>query len=161
MAKADALIQLKDIHLPQSIGWWPLAPGWYALILLILCLTIGLAYLIHKRKINALAKNQALELLKTYKEHYEKDRNAQVASARISELLRRVALVYYPRVEVASLYGNAWVEFLNQTSKAVDFKPVQSMLLDSPFKTEETVNLNPLITRAQLWIKQRGVPCSN
>lgn len=161
MAKADALAQLKDIHLPESIGWWPLAPGWYVVMLLALFLMITVGYFAYKRHTNALAKNQALELLNTYKEQYEKDRNAQLASARISELLRRVALVYYPRSEVASLHGDAWVEFLNQTGKGVDFKPVQSMLLDSPFKTSETVNLKPLITRAQRWIKQRGAPCSN
>ncbi len=161
MAKADALAQLKDIHLPEHIGWWPLAPGWYLVILLILFLIITLSYLAYKRHANALAKNQALQLLSSYKEQYEKDRNAQLASARISELLRRVALVYYPRSEVASLHGDTWVEFLNQTSKGIDFKPVKSMLLDSPFKTSETVNLKPLITRAQRWIKQRGAPCSN
>jgi hypothetical protein len=161
VAKADVLTQLKDIHLPQSITWWPLAPGWYVVLLIIMFSIIGVVYFFHRRQLNALAKNQALELLKTYKEQYEKDRNAQQASARISELLRRVALVYYPRAEVASIHGNAWLEFLNQTSKGIDFNPVKSMLLDSPFKTEETVNLNPLINRAQVWIKQRSVPCSN
>ena len=161
MAKADALAQLKDIHLPESIGWWPLAPGWYGVMVLILFLIMALAYIAYKRHANALAKNQALELLNRYKEQYEKDHNAQLASARVSELLRRVALVYYPRAEVASLHGDAWVAFLNQTSKGIDFKPVKSMLLDSPFKTSETVNLKPLILRAQRWIKQRGAPCSN
>ncbi|MCL9682950.1 DUF4381 domain-containing protein [Legionella maioricensis] len=161
MAKADALAQLKDIHLPESIGWWPLAPGWYVVMLLALFLLIAVACWAYKRHANALAKNQALELLNSYKEQYEKEGNAQLASARISELLRRVALVYYPRAEVASLHGDAWVAFLNQTGKGVDFEPVKSMLLDSPFKTSETVNLKPLIMRAQRWIKQRGAPCSN
>ena len=161
MAKADALAQLKDIHLPEPITWWPLAPGWYVVAFLFLLTVLGLTYLANKRHQNALAKNQALILLNTYKEQYEKERNAQRTSALISELLRRVALVYYPRAQVASLHGDAWVDFLNQTSKDVDFKPVKSMLLDSPFKIEETINLKPLISRAQLWIKQRSVPCSN
>lgn len=161
MAKADPLAHLKDIHLPEAISWWPLAPGWYVVMLLIVLLIIGFVYFMHKRYLNALAKNQALDLLNTYKDQYEKDHNAQLASARISELLRRVALVYFSRSDVASLHGDSWVEFLNQTSKGIDFKPVQSMLLDSPFKTKETVNLKPLISRVQLWIKQRGVPCSN
>ena len=161
MAKADVLAQLKDIHLPDSIGWWPLAPGWYGLMLMILITAVALASLLRKRHRNALAKNQALKLLNSYTVQYEKDRNAQLASARISELLRRVALVYYPRAVVASLHSEAWIEFLNETGKGVDFKPVKSMLLDSPFKTKETVDLQPLITQAQLWIQQRRVPCSN
>lgn len=161
MAKEDALSQLKDIHLPDPVTLWPLAPGWYVVIALVLILIIWLAYLVNKWHFNALAKKQALNLLKMYKKQYEEDKNTQLLSARISELLRRVALVYYPRQEVASLHGDAWLDFLNKTSKGIDFKPVKSMLLESPFKTAESVNLQPLITRSQLWIKQRSVPCLN
>jgi hypothetical protein len=161
VAKADALAQLKDIHLPDAISWWPLAPGWYGLMVLALLFACALIYLIYKHHHNALAKKQALVLLNSYIMQYEKDRNAQLASARISELLRRVALVYYPRHEVASLHGDAWVEFLNQSSKKINFNPVKSMLLESPFKTAETINLNPLIQRTKAWIIQRRVPCSN
>lgn len=161
MANAEPLAQLRDIHLPDPIGWWPLAQGWYGLMLLILILVSALVYYLYKRHLNGLAKNKALDLLKTYTRQYEKDRNAQLMSARISELLRRVALVYYPRAQVASIHGEAWVDFLNQTNKGIDFTPVKSMLLDSPFKTTETINLKPLITRAEQWIKQRGVPCLN
>jgi hypothetical protein len=159
VAKPDPLAQLRDIHLPEPVGWWPLAPGWYVLMLLILLIMMIITYRVYKRHVNGLAKNKALELLTFYKDHYDKDRNAQVASARVSELLRRVALVYYPRAQVAGLHGDDWVEFLNKTSKKIDFKPVKAMLLDSPFKTGETVNLKPLFTRAEQWIKQRGVPC--
>lgn len=161
MAKADALTQLRDIHLPDPVNWWLLAPGWYVLILLVLIVMVAIAYLFHKKYQHALAKNQALNLLNTYKEQYEKDNNAQVASARVSELLRRVALVYFSRDKVASLHGDDWVAFLNETGEDVDFTPVKSMLLDSPFKTAETVNLKPLMQLAQQWIKQRGTPCSS
>ena len=161
MAKAEALAQLKDIHLPESIGWWPLAPGWYVLMIIALFLMLGIAYLDHKRRLNAKPKNQALALLHIYIQQYEKENNAQIISARISELLRRVALVYFPRNKVASLHGQDWVDFLNQTSQGINFNSVQSMLLDSPFKTEERQNMKPLITRSEQWIKQRRVPCSN
>lgn len=57
MANTDPLAQLKDIHLPTPIGWWPLAPGWYILMGLILFLVIIFAYGVYKRYRNALAKN--------------------------------------------------------------------------------------------------------
>ncbi|WP_298622232.1 DUF4381 domain-containing protein [uncultured Legionella sp.] len=161
MANPDPLAQLKDIHLPEPVSWWPLATGWYGLMLLIVLILMFITYRVYKRHINGLAKNKALLLLKTYKEHYDKERNAQITSARISELLRRVALVYYPRTEVAAIHGDEWVDFLNKTSKKLDFKPVKAMLLESPFKTGESVDLQPLFTRAEQWIKQRGVPCLN
>ncbi|MCW8409199.1 DUF4381 domain-containing protein [Legionella sp. PATHC035] len=161
MANTDPLAQLKDIHLPTPIGWWPLAPGWYILMGLILFIAILLAYGAYKRHRHALAKKHALLLLNDYLKNYEKEQNSSLASARISELLRRVALVYYPRERVASLHGEEWLEFLNETSKGLDFNLVKDMLLAAPFKTGETMDLKPLFTTAQLWIKQRRVPCSN
>lgn len=161
MAKADALTQLKDIHLPAQVGWWPLAPGWYAVLLLLFIAVITITYKLYKRQMNARPKKQALLLLHTYVTQYEQDHNAQLASARISELLKRVALVYYPRAQVASIYGEAWITFLNQTSTGIDFQPVRSMLLETPFQSGAQVHLKPLIRRAELWIKQRRVPCLN
>ncbi len=161
MAEVDPLTQLKDIHLPPAVGWWPLAPGWYALIVLIFVLIGLISFLCYKRYLNTRAKKQALVLLQNYLTFYEKDHNVQLASARISELLKRVALVYYPREEVASIHGQEWIGFLNKTSKGLDFESVKSMLLDSPFKHNEQINLQPLFLKAQLWIKQRRGPCSN
>lgn len=161
MANVDALAQLKDIQLPAPVGWWPLAPGWYCLMVLGFLLIVGSTVVIYRRHRNALPKKQALSLLKIYTVQYKQDRNAQLASARISELLKRVALAYFPRQQVASMHGQAWVTFLNQTAKGVNFEPVKGMLLDSPFKNNEQINLQPLITQTELWIKQRKVPCSN
>ncbi|WP_454784912.1 DUF4381 domain-containing protein [Legionella sp. WA2024007413] len=161
MVNNDPLAQLKDIHLPPPIGWWPMAPGWYILIGLSLFLAMILAYVIYKKHLNALAKKQALLLLNNYQHQYDQEQNGAETSAHISQLLRRVALVYYPREQVASLHGEEWLKFLNETSKDVDFYLVKDLLLDAPFKTQEIMDLKPLFNAAQLWIKQRGVPCSN
>ena len=41
-------LPLKDIHLPEAIGWWPPAIGWWLLAVLI-PLSIALLYWIYKR----------------------------------------------------------------------------------------------------------------
>ncbi len=161
MAKVDELAQLKDIHLPPSVGWWPLAPGWYLLMLLVFVVVIVLSYKIYRKKQHAKPKLQALALLKRYQQHYNKENNSQITSAHISELLRRVALVYFPREHVASLHGDSWLNFLNRTGKDVDFLSVRTMLLELPFKAQEPINLDPLFKQAAIWIGQRGIPCSN
>lgn len=161
MAEEQVLAQLKDIHLPKAIGWWPLAPGWYLVAVVLTVVLAIVVYLSHKRYKNGLPKKQALQLLTRYEQQYQKDGNAQLASARISELLKRVALVYYPRTQVASMHGERWLEFLKQNSKNIDFNAVKAMLLESPFKTSERIDLLPLIHCARLWIKQRRAPCSN
>ncbi|MFT4060599.1 MAG: DUF4381 domain-containing protein [Legionella sp.] len=161
MDKPDPLAQLKDIHLPESVSFWPLAPGWYMVMTLILLLLFYLMYQVHQRHRHALAKKKALALLDTYQQRYEQEHNVAITSAYISELLRRVALVYFPREQVASLHGEAWLQFLQQTGKGSDFNSVREMLLDAPFKNDPTMNLEPLFQQAKLWIKQRSIPCSN
>lgn len=155
----NPLNQLKDIHLPDPIGWWPIAPGWY-LVALFLFLLFGIVgHFILKKFRYFKPKKQALNLLKQYKIEYENEKNAPLTSAKISDLLRRVALLYYPRAEVAGLNGEEWIQFLNHTSRNIDFVPVRAMLLELPFQSSSTINLNPLFSRTSLWIKQRRKPC--
>ncbi len=80
MAKTETLAQLRDIHLPEPVGWWLLRRV-VCLMVLIVVLVAGVAYFIYKRHVNALPKKQALSLLKIHKEQYEKDKNTQLASA--------------------------------------------------------------------------------
>ncbi|WED43041.1 DUF4381 domain-containing protein [Legionella cardiaca] len=161
MADAQLLTQLHDIHLPAAIGWWPLAPGWYVLIISLLLLAgIFFAYS-YRRRGYGRAKREALQLLANLQNEYRQHRNSQLSSMKISELLRRVALVYFPRQQIASLQGNEWIEFLNTTSKKIDFYQVSELLLQVPYQLSTERDLDPLFTRARAWIKQRGVPCSN
>ncbi|MFA6303414.1 MAG: DUF4381 domain-containing protein [Legionella sp.] len=161
MAEPNQLAQLKDIHLPTPISWWPLAPGWYLVMALVVLLVVWIVSALYKRARDARPKKQALALLAKYQAHYNKNADTQVSSARVSELLRRVALVYFPRADVASLYGQEWVDFLNRTSKGIDFKPVEKALLEAPFNAAQTMDLHALFKTAQLWIKQRRKPCLN
>ncbi len=161
MANPDPLAQLKDIHLPAPVSWWPLAPGWYVLIAVLLCSAIIIFYRLYRRHQHAKAKKYALTLLMNYQQHYEQEQNAAWASARISELLRRVALAYYPRTDVASLHGEAWLRFLNETGNNINFNLVRDQLLDAPFQSSHRMDLQPLFNTARLWIKQRSVPCLN
>lgn len=161
MVSNDALTQLKDIHLPPDIGWWPLALGWYVLLFLSMLILGGFTRWWLKKRRNAIAKKQALALLDLYIAQYESTQDVQWACAQVTELLKRVALVYYPREQVAGLYGDEWLNFLTKTSKAIDFAPVKTMLIDLPFKPSEAQDIKPLMICAQKWIQQRGEPCLN
>lgn len=159
MVKGQELAALKDIHLPDPIQMGMLAPAWTSVLFFILLTILGLIYLVGKKRAQALPKKQALLLLQGYAEQYQKEGDAPWTSAKISELLKRVALVYYPRDRVAGLCGQAWIDFLNQHTKEGDFTPLLSLLLDTPFKARESVDLAPLIKEARLWIEQREKSC--
>ncbi|ARG96328.1 DUF4381 domain-containing protein [Legionella micdadei] len=160
MAESSAVLaKLHDIHLPAPIGWWPLAPGWYLLLFLCLILIVFLIYLARRTYANGQAKRQALQLLEVYEQEYRREQDSQASSMKVSELLRRVALVYFPREEVASLQGEAWLEFLNKTSKGIEFNKLRNYLLEIPYQPATDIDLQPLFHCAKAWIKQRGAPC--
>lgn len=161
MAESQVLAKLRDISLPEPVGWWPMAPGWYFLILAGLVVLAFTFYRAHRYRMNGRAKRQALQLLESYLQEYKDIRNSQLSSARVSELLRRVALVYFPREQVASLQGEDWLRFLNNTVKGVNFDAVRHCLLESPYQPAKNISLEPLFICAKAWIKQRSVPCLN
>lgn len=160
-ALEPALAQLRDIHLPSGIGWWPLAPGWYLLAILVTILLWMIIYAIKRHRSHGQAKRQALKLLMTYQRDYLARPEVSFNAARVSELLKRVSLAYFPRQRVASLQGDAWIGFLNETSKGLDFKRVEPALLVAPYQPAMQGDLSLLFTLARLWIKQRRKPCLN
>lgn len=157
---AQELVQLRDIHLPEPIGWWPLASGWYLLAVLMLISLIIVIFFAIRYYINGRAKRQAIHLLTDYQQQYRQD-NGQLIAARISELLKRVALVYFPREKVASLQGDEWIAFLTNTSKGLNFEKVRIELLDMPYQPALSKDLSLLIKMVRNWIKQRRGKCLN
>lgn len=155
------LSQLKDIHLPQPIALWPIAPAWLAVYFL--CI-IFLAYLVYagykaqrKKYIVhfALAKLNELEKLMA--------ENPKLNGAlEISTLLRRTALHYYPRENIAGLTGQAWLSFLNQSGNMSAFNGEEGKLLtEAPYRKNELTDLTPLFSSAKTWLiaisKKKGL----
>lgn len=161
MVKPDALTALRDIHLPPPITGWPWAPGWYLLLILSVAGGLGAYRLLRRYYLNGRAKRAALALLTQYHALHQRDPNRQRTTAQLSELLRRVALAYYPRTRVAGLMGSAWIDFLNGTAKGVQFNTVSDQLLDAPYQTTQDSDLKPLFDLTRQWIKQQGRPCLN
>lgn len=157
----DPLSRLKDIHLPEPVSWWPLAPGWYILAIALALLLVLSGWKLYQWWRWQKPKRMALKMLAEYQQQAKDEKNTALLCARVSELLRRVALVYFPREQVAGLSGDAWLEFLNQTSKKISFSPVRELLLEAPFANNQPQRLTPLFNRSKEWIKQRRKPCLN
>lgn len=158
---SQALEKLRDIHAPAPVGWWPLAPGWYLLLVMLILAVCGILFFVLRRVANSRAKRQALQLLLSYEQQYQQVPNSQLTTAHVSELLRRVALVYFPREAVAGLQGEAWIMFLNNTSKGLDFSKVYHELLEMPYQPKTSGDLQALFRLARTWISQRRGPCLN
>ncbi|MGI9201202.1 MAG: DUF4381 domain-containing protein [Woeseiaceae bacterium] len=106
-------IPLRDLHLPDAIGWWPLAPGWWVVIALAV---IGIVFLIRawlRARSRSAARRFALRQLDKIVSQYEERKNPVAFGADLSELLRRTMLAYAPRLDVAGLTGEAWLQCLD------------------------------------------------
>lgn len=107
-------LPLRDLHLPDAVGWWPLAPGWWLLIALAVIASGWLAYRAwRQRQFNA-ARRYAMRELALLEADYVTHRDPVTLGHRVSELLRRAMLAYAPRQEVAGLTGEAWLRWLDR-----------------------------------------------
>ncbi|ABE54811.1 conserved hypothetical protein [Shewanella denitrificans OS217] len=101
------LAQLDDIILPQSISDLPLAPGyWLLAFLLILFIGMIVRGLMLKRRYHA-PRKAAIALLNSY------DITSDEFAAQVNTLLKRTALSYLPREQLAHLNGNEWFDWLD------------------------------------------------
>lgn len=106
MPQQDPLAQLKDIHPPAAVDWWPLDWGWWLLIALFIGALVGVAIYVRRRKAFNRPRKEARVLLTQIK---ETDENWPM---QVNEVLKRTALCYFPHEEVAKLYGNGWKAFM-------------------------------------------------
>lgn len=132
-------LPLRDLHLPDAIGWWPLAPGWWLLIALAL---VGVAFLIRawlKARARGAARRFALRQLKEIVSEYQENRDAVEFGAKLSELLRRTMLAYAPRLDVAGLTGEAWLRWLDEgLAQPVFTDGPGRQILELPYRRPDT-----------------------
>ncbi len=145
-------LPLKDIHLPETIGWWPPAMGWWILIITI-PLLIFLFFWLYKRLTRYTAIKTANKILQTVKLNTETSNEQKLKE--LSMLIRRTAMSVFPRADVAGLTGKAWLDFLdNSLGKPRFTEEVGVLLTDGLYQKEkQPVQVAPLITLCEDWLK--------
>ncbi|MFT6895619.1 MAG: hypothetical protein ACJA13_000016 [Paraglaciecola sp.] len=151
------LSELKDIHLPDAIGFWPLAYGWW-LLLMVIVLGVAWGIILWRKKHHlGLAKRQALLLLSDINE------TQQTWPGQLNTLLKRLAMVYFPKHQVASLHGKDWQSFLvsqlpdkQQALFAEQFSVLQAHCYRHDTGTE--ADFEGCVAQIRSWIKYAVPP---
>jgi hypothetical protein len=149
----DPLAALRPLHAPPPISWWPPAPGWWLLlVLMLLSILLAIRWWRH-----GAPKRAALKELKVLAKS-EPDPWRQAAA--VNRLLKRYALVCWPRRETAALTGEAWLAFLDTHGGKGAFVNGSGRLLvtqayASPASVETAAGTHetPLIRLAGRWIR--------
>ena len=113
MNDSDPLANLRDIHLPADVGWWPLAPGWWVLIAVIFALLVWAMYKwLKRRKHQQLLLDVKQELIQIQSQ-FNQQQSKQTLILSYSELLRRLLMLHLGREDTARLSGQKWFELIS------------------------------------------------
>ena len=142
-------LDLRDIHLPNVISWWPPAIGWWLLLGLIL-LAIWGAWLLIKKLRQDTSKKAANKLLASIKQQASGDKLQTIRE--LSVCLRRFQMSNEQREQAASLNGQAWLQYLDQFVEGKPFSEgIGRCLADAPYQKSLTadVDIDELVSLCQ------------
>ncbi len=160
MSDSSLLQQLKDIHLPNPIGFWPPALGWWILFGTLPFLVFVVYYL--KKPYQAyLLKKQLMQQLNQLEQTYQKKGSAIDSMQKLANLLKRAALMSYPREQVASLHGVDWVNFLQTSVPNYDTSKVMLIMQKSLYQPEINQDISEVFIFARFWLKKQRIICMN
>jgi hypothetical protein len=154
----NLLAQLKDIHLPPAIGFWPLAPGWYLVLALVIIAGVAL---LSWGVVNWKKHQQRKIILHQVDELFNQYQQTKTAAAvtQASVLLKRVALKRYPRHEAAGLHGQSWLKFLNAhcPKKLITKQPFLTdagqLLITAPYQKKLNRDASKTFELVKMWVK--------
>ncbi len=151
----DAL-PLRDIHLPPAPGFWPLAPGWWVLLVLTAAAALWLLWRWLRwrraqRRLRALQEatgRLAFEHRKNADDHW--------LAAQTSQLLRRYVRHHLGDQAAAALAGDAWIDFLNSRLRKASFDPHRQALLHGAFQPHIELDAPALLHTVNLFMQQNN-----
>ena len=149
----DPLSQLRDIHLPDPVGLWPLAPGWWITAVILLAIAGVMFRLIRNRIRQGAPRRNALRELASCYRTFGIDGNESKYIININILLKKVAAHYYGRSRIAKLSGDAWLAFLDKHSGEDQFaRGAGSALATGPYRPDVSVDAAALQQACKQWI---------
>ncbi len=156
--------RLHDIHELDPVGIWPLATGWWLMLAgtaLMILLFIGLRRWRPdwRRYLPRYGwSRDAARQLATLREQVG-HADVKSLSARLSELLRRIAIARCGRDHCAGLHGESWLAWLaDHDPDGFDWSARGRLLLDLPYappgELGDQPELHNLIDAALAWTTQ-------
>jgi len=146
----DPLAGLRDIHLPEPLGFWPPAPGWWVLALLGLALLAGLAYWLHRYLRRARFRRRVQQTLPPRPET-----SSSAYLGELNALLKRVARHHYGAASVDALSGEQWIDFLMRTDPELDAREVSALVKGSVAPRPELA-ADRAEAIARHWLRRHG-----
>ena len=148
-------LQLRDIHLPAPVSWWPPAPGWWLLGGLIIVLILSGLWWRHRHQCRYY-RRVALSQLAKLETRYCQTPHEIALIAELSRLIRHMAVLHYPTQNCAGLQGEDWLKFLDHPFADAPFSSgIGQVLAQGPYQRQEQLeHPDQLVSLCRRWIKQ-------
>ena len=142
---------LRDLHLMAQPPIWPLATGWW--ILLLICIAVIAIACIAYHIWHQLPAVYAVRKLKKIT---EKETDDLCYLKKISQLLRRVAIAADGRPKIARLSDFNWQKYLQQRISHTLTKEEAHLIAFAPYESslDVSVKRSLLVEHASIWIKK-------
>jgi hypothetical protein len=152
MMPDDPLSQLRDIHLPQTGGFWPPAPGWWILAAALLVAVAALVWLVRRhRRRNRWLKQARVELANLERTVSKEPQWFALLNA----LLKRVARERYPTEHPEAQSGEQWANCLlrHLPDGRIAQQPVVNALVNSAWQPKPTAEPAQALDFARTWLE--------
>ncbi len=147
-----ALENLADVSLGQTPSIWPLAWGWWLVIVFAILALAGFVWFVTAYIRKHKFQRKALKAINNIKN------NEQQALASMHAILRRAVMHYFRSQEINSLQGDSWQQFLHDQAKftkKIDHRHLAQLaqLESSLYTKEPSINVGDAKQAVTLWIK--------
>jgi hypothetical protein len=151
-------LPLRDLHLPDPISNWPIAPGWWLLAAVVLMLLIATIYITLRywRRLRPLqkARQQGQDLLNQQLVNWQQHHNSNQLVNGCNLVLKRFCQQWYP--DSTGLSGQGWQAFLADTSNISPTRlaPLASAGYQRPDPTLDGAVVHALACQ---WLQQQSL----
>ena len=140
---------LRDIHLPPA-HWWPLAPGWWLLAVLLVLAALGVAWWL-RRAARAHPLRVAMREIDALEAAHAHDGDAGRLVDGASRLMRRVALRVAPAA--AAQTGAGWRTFVHTHAADANIRQVLDELASERFRAQPALDAPALLSALRAWCR--------
>ena len=110
----ELLALMHGLEMPEPVPWLPQTPGWWIVLGWLLAVVLLTVWQLVKRRRRNRYRRDALAELEAIAA--QQDIEPAASAQLIAAVLKRTALVAYPRQDVAGLYGTKWARFLAESA---------------------------------------------
>jgi len=151
--------QLRDAHLPEAIGWWPLSPAWWVVIVACLITLAYLFYLLLRKHRDNRYRKTALNELQSYFIEWQGHRNSGAYLQGANQVLKRCVIRLKP--SAANLSGRAWTDVLSHLTSAPLSEQTRVSLAELIYQNAPEIDAQAIHQELCRWLKQHKLEASH